>query len=138
MILSDRPSPNFGVGAQALALLHLLSEREPTFAASNPEGGYLLQVRTGLWYGEGIELRFRKDPDQSQFLALTIVEDPATTRLAVDHWTLDMDAFDEPCLTYDQKLKGYAESYKFPYGAFAPAIAYIETILQHFYEHHQK
>lgn len=135
----DRADPTFGIGSQARAILHFLTDAEPSFATYE-DGYYDIRIETFPWYNgreKGICLvvqpRYTGTP---RALHITFGEDRRTDSIFVDTWE-DTTPFNCPTLEgADQEAydKAYQNRKHFNQGRVGDAAEYIIEAMEGYYK----
>lgn len=127
-----------GLRGQALAVLAMLSEREPDFAEFS-EGRYEVEIDTRAWYNgreRGIALvlyRFGYDG----CIVVTFGEMRTSDGIFVDHWEMQAPPYNGPTIEH-MPDRAYYRRKEFPYGNVGAVVDHILGLMACFYRGQRK
>ena len=143
-MINNITDPAFGINNQALAVLHLLADREPDFAEYG-DGGYNVLLNTRPWYNgreRGILISMDSIGEMSKILHIAIFEHRNSDDICCLKWETDTMYLNYPDdnaidRAYKGQNKHYADA-SFKYGEIGECANYIYDTLADYYIAHHK
>lgn len=128
--------PSFGLSAQALAVLAMLSQSECDDLAEYDEKrrDYSVEIKTHPWYNgreRGVCLEVRPHFAARQALLVTFGEVRSSDYLFVDSWRMS-EFFLNPPTVADYPDEAYQARTHVPYGEFGRAVSLIRNLIRGF------
>jgi hypothetical protein len=129
--------PTFNLNPQALAVLAMLSRREPAFAEYDKDlGTYKIEIETSPWYNgreRGVCLNVRRSFSDKTCLLITFGEHRNTDGIFIDCWVHKGHFMNPPTLK-DYNDKAYKGRHTVNYGRVDLAVEYILDKMKAYYE----